>query len=51
MYPHLPLEPGANFPSDVQDDGAFPPEPYDFAFWGFPCIKQALQSEPHRHRG
>ena len=40
-YPHLPLEPGANFPSDVRDDGAFPPEPYDFAFWGFPCIKHS----------
>ena len=40
-YPHLPLEPGANFPSDVRDDGAFPLEPYDFAFWGFPCIKHS----------
>ena len=40
-YSHLPLEPGANFPSDVRDDGAFPPEPYDFAFWGFPCIKHS----------
>ena len=40
-YPHLPLEPGANFPSDVRDDGAFPAEPYDFSFWGFPCVKHS----------
>ena len=40
-YPHLPLVPGANFPSDVRDDGAFPAEPYDFAFWGFPCVKHS----------
>lgn len=40
-YPHLPLEPGANFPADVLDDGAFPTNPYDFSFWGFPCIKHS----------
>jgi hypothetical protein len=40
-YPHLPLEPGASFPADVLDDGAFPTDPYDFSFWGFPCIKHS----------
>ena len=40
-YSHLPLEPCAAFPADVRDDGAFPAQPYDFAFWGFPCIKHS----------
>ena len=37
-YPKLPPE---NFPTDVRDDGAFPSVPYDFSFWGFPCIKHS----------
>ena len=40
-YPHLPLEPSTAFPADVRGDGAFPASAYDFAFWGFPCIKHS----------
>ena len=40
-YPHLPLEPNTAFPADVRSDGAFPARTYDFAFWGFPCIKHS----------
>ena len=35
----MPAEPGGSFPAHVLDEGAFPALPYDFAFWGFPCIK------------